>query len=79
MSKDMKKRLLRLEKIANANREDLFLVFVYEDEYDIFNAVTMKSIGSMSEKPFNKWLSEIEKTEATVIIDDIPYDEHFNA
>lgn len=71
MPKEIKNRIKRLEKIVNINREDVFLVFLFEDEYDIFNAVTMKNIGSMSKKAFNKWLVEIEQTGATVIIDDV--------
>ncbi|MGX7395430.1 hypothetical protein [Carnobacterium mobile] len=71
MAKEITNRLKRLEKIVNINREDVFLVFLFEGEYDIFNAVTMKDIGSMSEKAFSNWLIEVEQSGATVIVDDI--------
>lgn len=72
MAKEINNRLKRLEKIININEKKVFLVFLFEGEYDIFDALSMKEVGSMSEKTFNNWLSEIEQTRATVIIDDIP-------
>ncbi|MGE7365190.1 hypothetical protein ACQKKE_00925 [Desemzia incerta] len=72
MAKEINNRLKRLEKIININEKKVFLVFLFEGEYDIFDALSMKEVGSMSGKTFNNWLSEIEQTRATVIIDDIP-------
>lgn len=76
MNERMKTRLERLEKISQIIGENVYVADLYEGEYSVYNATRLKGLGVKSQKEFEIWIAEIDRTEpnSIIIIDDIPAD-----
>ena len=71
-----RKKLERLEEIAERVKENAYVVNLFEGEYDVLNVVKDKYLGAMSPKDFEAWMVTIKEKEpnSVIIIDDIPWD-----
>ena len=71
-----RKKLERLEEIAERVKENAYVVNLFEGEYDVLNVVKDKYLGAMSSKDFEAWMVTIKEKEpnSVIIIDDMPWD-----
>lgn len=71
-----RKKLERLEEIAERVKENAYIVNLFDGKYDIYNAVKQKHLGEMIPKDFEAWMVTIKEREpnSVIIIDDIPWD-----
>ena len=71
-----RKKLERLEEIAERVKENAYIVDLMDGEYSVLNVVKHKYLGEMSPKDFEAWMVTIKEKEpnSVIIIDDIPWD-----
>ena len=71
-----RKKLEKLEEIAERVKENAYIVDLMDGQYSVLNAVKHKYLGEMSPKEFEAWTVAIKEKEpnSVIIIDDIPWD-----
>lgn len=71
-----RKKLERLEEIAERVKENAYIVDLMDGQYSVLNVVKHKYLGEMGPKDFEAWMVTIKQKEpnSVIIIDDIPWD-----